>query len=70
MKNNAGPGPIQPKEGQNASVLNRATGYSNTMKACESKTRSRHKGTEMNNKWINVPGSGTGGNVKGYGDHG
>ena len=71
MKNNAGTGPIQPKDGQNACVLNRASGYSKTMSACDSKTRSPHKGGDMNNKWTKVPGGGTlGGNVKGYGDHG
>lgn len=52
----------------NAAVINRAIGYKQTMGATDSKTRSRYKGTELNNKWTSVPGSGTGGNVKGYGD--
>jgi len=67
MKNNEGPGPIQPKEGDNAVVLNRASGFSQAMSALANGTCSRHKGTDMNNDWIKLPGSGTGGNVKGYG---
>jgi hypothetical protein len=67
--NNEGYGAIKPKTGDNACVLNRAAGYKKTMSACESSTGSRHKGTDMNNKWTKVPGSGLGGNVKGYGKH-
>lgn len=66
--NNATPGAIKAKEGDNAMVLNRASGFRKTMSAMDSKTRSGHSATDMNNKWTAVPGSGTGGNVKGYGD--
>ena len=67
MKNNQSMGAATPTT-LNACALNRASGYKKTMASCESKTRSSHKGTDMNNKWTSVPGSGTGGNVKGYGD--
>jgi hypothetical protein len=67
--NNEGLGAIKPKTGDNACVLNRASGYKKTMAAMDSKTRSGHSATEMNNKWTSVPGSGFGGNVKGYGSH-
>lgn len=67
MKNNQSQGASTPTT-VNGCALNRGSGYKKTMGACESKTGSRHKGTDMNNKWTKVPGSGTGGNVKGYGD--
>lgn len=67
--NNEGVGGIKPKQGDNACVLNRASGYSKTMSACASSTGSGHRATDMNNKWTKVPGSGLGGNVKGYGKH-
>ena len=68
MKNNEAAGAIKPKEGDNACVLNRASGFKKTEAAMGSSTGSQHKGTDMNNKWTKTPGSGTGGNVKGYGD--
>jgi len=67
MSNNATPGAIKAKEGDNACVLNRASGYSKTMSACESSVKSGHSATDMNNKWTKTPGSGLGGNVNGYG---
>jgi hypothetical protein len=68
--NNGSYGAIKPKEGDNACVLNRASGYKKTMSSMESKTRSAYHATDMNNKWTSVPGSGFGGNVKGYGGGG
>ena len=68
--NNSTPGAIKAKQGDNACVLTRSSGYSKTMAAMDSKTRSRHKGTDLHNKWGPVPGSGLGGNVKGQsGNH-
>lgn len=67
-KNNSNLGAATPTT-VNAKALNRAAGFSSTMGACDSKTRSRHSATDVNNKWTKVPGSGTGGNVKGYGGH-
>lgn len=63
--NNSAVGAIKPKEGDNACVLNRASGFSKTGAAMGSKTRSHYKGTSMNNKWQDA-GWGTGGNVNGY----
>ena len=68
MKNNQSQGASTPTT-VNGCALNRASGFKKTMGACDSKTGSRHKGTDLNNDWTKVPGSGTGGNVKGYGDH-
>ena len=68
MKNNESVGAIKAKEGDNACVLNRASGFKKTMSAMDSSTGSQHKGGDMNNKWTKTPGSGTGGNVKGYGE--
>ena len=67
MSNNEGLGAAKPKTGDNACVLNRASGFKKTMSAMDSGTCSQHKGTDMNNQWTKTPGSGTGGNVKGYG---
>ncbi len=67
MKNNQSQGASTPTT-VNGCALNRGSGYKKTMGAMDSGTRSRHKGTDMNNKWTKTPGSGTGGNVKGYGD--
>lgn len=64
--NNSGVGPIQPKSGINHEAINREAGMRATMSAMDSKTRSPHKGTGMNDQWKDVPGEGTGGNVKGY----
>lgn len=64
-KNNESYGAIKPKVGDNACVLNRGSGYSKTMEAFKSKTRSGHPATEMNNDWKD-PGTGLGGNVHGY----
>ena len=66
MKNNDGAGATQVRPGIWDCAINRAAGYSKTMKACESRTRSRHTGTSKHNKWEGA-GSGTGGNVNGYG---
>jgi hypothetical protein len=68
--NNSTPGAIKAKQGDNACVLSRSEGYRKTEAAMGSKTRSRHKGTDLHNKWGPVPGDGMGGNVKGYSDHG
>ena len=68
MKNNSSMGAATPTT-VNAAALSRPTGYKQAMGAMDSRTCSRHKGTDMNNKWTKTPGSGTGGNVKGYGDH-
>jgi hypothetical protein len=67
--NNDGAGATQAKSGDNACVLNRASGYSKTEAAMANKTRSGHKATETNNHWKGA-GSGTGGNVKGWGSKG
>jgi hypothetical protein len=65
--NNEGLGAIKPHTGDNALVLNRASGFKQTMSSLESKTRSAYSATSINNHWTSLPGSGTGGNVKGYG---
>ncbi len=67
--NNDGAGGTQKKPGIWDCAINRASGYNKTEKAMASKTRSRHTGTSMNNKWKDV-GMGLGGNVNGYGSHG
>jgi hypothetical protein len=67
--NNDGAGATQRRGGQWDCAINRAAGYTKTMKACENRTRSRHTGTSQNNLWKSA-GSGLGGNVKGYGSHG
>lgn len=66
MSNNATPGAIKPKSGPNLTAIDRHSGFVQAMGACDSKTRSGHKGTGLHNKWTNVPGEGTGGNVCGY----
>jgi hypothetical protein len=65
--NNESKGAAKPKTGDNATVLNRASGYSQTGKAVDSKTRSPHSATGMNNDWKDSMGWGCGGNVVGYG---
>jgi len=67
--NNDGAGATQKKAGDNACVLNRASGFSKTEAAMANKTRSGHKATDVNNHWKGA-GSGTGGNVKGYSNSG
>jgi len=64
--NNASPGGIKPKEGDNAVVINRAAGFKQAMGALDNQTKSPHGPGSMNNSWIRLPGSGTGGNVCGY----
>ena len=66
--NNASPGPIQPRTGINHEATDRSAGYSATMGGMDSKTRSPHQGTSMNNLYKSVPGDGLGGSVRGYGD--
>lgn len=67
MKNNQSQGASTPTT-VNSVALSRPAGFKQAMGAMDSKTCSRHKGTDMNNQWIKLPGSGTGGNVKGYGE--
>lgn len=67
MKNNSSMGAATPTT-VNSVALNRASGFKQTMSAMESSTKSKYSATEMNNDWIKLPGSGTGGNVKGYGE--
>jgi hypothetical protein len=66
MSNNATPGAIKAKQGDNAVVLNRHLQFNQAMGAMGSKTKSNHSGTSLHNKWTAVPGEGTGGNVCGY----
>lgn len=68
MKNNSSMGAATPTT-VNSCALNRASGFKKTMGAMDSRTSSRHKGTGLHDKWTKLPGSGTGGNVKGYGGH-
>lgn len=72
MMNTASAGGAQAKTGVWACALDRHVGFTKTEKAMSSKTRSRHTGGSMNNKWKDV-GGGLGGNVVGYspgGGHG
>jgi hypothetical protein len=64
--NNEGCGAIKPKTGDNAMVLNRGSGLRQTFRAFDSRTRSGHSATSMNNHWKHI-GTGLGGNVVGYG---
>lgn len=60
-------GAAQAKGGDNRTALSRTAGYSATMKAVDSRTRSRHTGTSENNHYKS-PSYGVGGdNVKGWG---
>lgn len=68
--NNEGIGAAKPKVGDNAVVLNRGAQFNQAMSALASKTKSQHPATSMNNQWIGLPGSGTGGNVCGYSKNG
>lgn len=62
--NNSG-GATQPKTGKQFTPLSRSSGYSSTMKAMDSKTRSGHTGSKENNLWKGA-GEGQGGNIHGY----
>jgi hypothetical protein len=63
-----GYGAARPKSGDNVKALSRSAGYKATMKACDSKTGSRHKGSKLHNKWQSKPDGSGNDNVKGYGD--
>lgn len=65
MSNNESLGAAKPTS-VNSCALNRGEGLRKTNKAMDSKTRSGHPATGMNNLWKDV-GQGLGGNVKGYG---
>lgn len=61
-------GGAEAKTGDNRRALSRSAGYQATMSACSSKTRSRHTGSSVNNKWQAAPtGYGSNENIKGYG---
>jgi hypothetical protein len=63
--NNDSAGAAQAKTGENAKAIVRSSGMSATCSAMESKTRSGHPATEVNNKWQDTPcGWGEGNNVK------
>jgi hypothetical protein len=65
VSNNETPGPIQAKTGDNAKAIVRSTGLAATCSAMDSKTRSGHPATEVNNLWQDTPcGWGDGNNVK------
>ena len=66
--NNGSAGGAKPKEGDNAVVINRASGYRQAMTAMDNKTRSGHRATGKNYQWTGA-GSGTGGNMRGWGKH-
>lgn len=63
--NNSG-GATQPKSGDAYTPLCRGKGFSETMSAMESKTRSGHPATSKHNQWESAGGSETGGNVHGW----
>lgn len=64
MSNNEGAGASQAKTGDNAKAIVRSTGRAATCGAMESKTRSGHPATSVNNKWQDTPcGWGDGNNV-------
>ncbi len=67
--NNDGAGATQVKTGDLACAIDRGIGYTKTMKASDNKTRSHYKGTSKHNQWEGA-GSGTGGNMLGWGKHG
>lgn len=62
--NNSG-GATKPKTGEQLTPLKRGKGYTETMNAMGSKTRSTAKGTDKHNRWEGA-GDGQGGNVRGY----
>ncbi len=66
MMNNDGAGATRTKSGLWACAIVRSAGYNKTESAMGNRTRSRHTGGSIHNKWTAVPGSGTGGNVNGY----
>jgi len=55
MSNVDAAGAAQAKTGENREALDRAAGMSATKTACESKTRSGHPATAVNNKWQDTP---------------
>lgn len=63
-----GYGAAQAKSGKNAQALSRAAGYSATMKACESKTRSPYKGSAKHNRWESKGDNSGNDKLRGYGD--
>lgn len=68
--NNDGVGATRAKSGLWACAIVRSAGYKKTEGAMANRTKSGHSGGDIHNKWTAVPGSGTGGNVRGYGSHG
>lgn len=67
-KNNEAAGAAQPKTGDNVKAIVRSSGYSATVSACESNTRSQHPASSMANDWTRegVCGYGDNENIKGY----
>lgn len=65
MSNSEGAGAAQAKTGDNKKAIDRSTGLSATCGAMESKTRSGHPATEVNNLWKDTQcGWGEGNNVR------
>lgn len=63
--NNDSAGAAQAKTGDNVKAIVRSSGMAATCSAMESKTRSGHPATEVNNKWQDTTcGWGEGNNVK------
>ncbi len=69
MSNNDGAGATQVKSGDLAKAISRPAGYSATVSACGSKTRSSHPASSMNNPWNfdGCSGYGDNENIVGYG---
>ncbi len=61
-------GSSREKTGQNRDALSRSAGYSETMKACESKTRSPAKGSDLDRKERDKGDHSGNDNLQGYGD--
>lgn len=63
-----GYGAAKPKTGDNRKALSRSAGYKATMEACESKTRSPHKGSDLDRKERSKGDNSGNDNLQGYGD--
>lgn len=61
-------GSSRPKTGQNHDALSRSAGYQATMRACENKTRSPAKGSDLDRKERSKGDNSGNDNLRGYGD--
>ena len=67
-RNNEARGGFTPHNEQIAKAICRPSGYKIAMEAMASKTGSAYPATDKHNSWEDA-GSGTAGNVRGWGEH-